>query len=687
MSTFADFAAIFAGDALEALLATSAASLLVLALRRPVRQVFGARAAYALWWLLPAALLGVLLPAQQIMPVAIELGRSGAVLASPMLLSADDTPALPYGAQLMPALVAIWLIGCMATLANLAVQQYRFRRSLGRLEPVREGLWKAQAREGLPAVIGLRTRIVLPADFDHRYAPEQQALVLAHERVHAARGDVYWNLGFALLCALQWFNPLLRIAQRAYRLDQELACDARVLALYPHRRRCYGEALLSSSSAFPAAPLGCPAFGTHPLKERITMLTRPLPSLSKVSAGFALCLALGTGFAGLAWAQQAPRVVDAEMLDIQLQLSIEGGPAHSPRVITPAGQEFGIRLEAPDGQEWAFDLTAQRPQDGQIDVSGRITRDGQLAGSPQIKLHEGVPGRIAHESPDGSGNFSLSMTINATDDVVPPVPPAPPSPPAPPAPPSAVSAPAAPAIPAAPAAPAPLPQPAPVITADPPQGENTEVAYRKLHPLRYPKDAVQQRLQGETLVDVQVLSSGVPGQMSVRRSSGSELLDRAALEALAQSQFHPAKRAGRPVESRIQVPIRFSLDEAQAEAVATAATDATTYTPPSYRRLSPPEYPASAKSFGQQGTAVLKVGIDASGNVQTVDIADSSGVAELDRAASTAVEHWTFNPASTDGTAVGSQVLVPVQFIAANGNAAPFTAPPGALDTITLRAD
>lgn len=687
MSTLTDFMTAFAGDALEVLLATSAASLLVLALRRPVRQMFGARAAYALWWLLPAALVGVLLPAQQMVPVAIELGRAGAVLVSPAPLVADDSATLPYGAQLMPALALIWLLGVLANLINLAVQQRRFRRSLGRLEPLHDGLWKAQAREGLPAVVGLRTRIVLPADFDSRYAPEQQGLVLAHERVHAARGDVYWNLGFELLRALQWFNPLLRIAQRAYRLDQELACDARVLALYPHCRRRYGEALLCSSSVFPAAPLGCPAFGTHPLKERITMLTRPLPTLGRAFTGFALSLTLGAGFAGLAWAQQAPRVVDAEMLDIQLQLSIEGGPAHSPRVIAPVGQEFGIRLDAPDGQEWAFDLTAQHAGDGQIDVSGRVTRDGQLAGSPQITLSEGVAGRIAHESPDGSGNFSLEMTINATDEVVPPTPPAPPSPPSPPAPPAALSAPAAPAVPAAPPAPpapALLPRPAPVVTADPPQGENTEVAYRKLHPLRYPKEAVQQRLQGETLVSVQVLSSGAPGQMSVLRSSGSELLDRAALESLAQSQFHPAKRAGRPVESRIQVPIRFSLDDAQAEAT---PVDATSYIPPSYRRLSPPDYPATAKSTGQQGTAVLKVGIDASGNVQTVDIADSSGVAELDRAASTAVERWTFNPASADGTAIGSQVLVPVQFIAANGNAAPFAAPPGALDTITMRAD
>jgi hypothetical protein len=51
------------------------------------------------------------------------------------------------------------------------------------------------------------------------------------------------------------------------------------------------------------------------------------------------------------------------------------------------------------------------------------------------------------------------------------------------------------------------------------------------------------------------------------------------------------------------------------------------------------------------------------------------------------VERWTFNPATSDGRAIDSQIQVPVQFIAANSDAAPFVAPPGALDTIVLRAD
>lgn len=594
-----------AHEALELSLATSAACLVVLLVRQPVRTVFGARVAYALWWLLPAAIVAVLLPAPSIAPAAIELGRASAGAGSPMALSAETTATTFDLARLWPVLATLWLAGCGIALLRMAEQQRRFRRALGKLEPLQDALWRASAKDGLPAVVGLRARIVLPADFEYRYAPQQQALVLAHERVHVRRGDVYCNFGFALLCALQWFNPLLRLAQRAYRLDQELACDACVLAMHPQSRRSYGEALLGSSSAFPAAPLGCPAFGTHPLKERITMLTRPLPSLNRRLSGLALSIALGLGFAGIAWSQQAPRPADAELLDIQLELSIEGGPVQTPRVITPTGQDFGVRLQAPDGQSWSFDLVAERVQQDQFEVSGQIRREGELTDQPSLRLREGVPGRMTLDKPDGSSVYALGLTVQSGAEIAPPPPPpAPAAPPAPPAP------------PAAPALGAPPPPPNVAQLPDPPAPPAPPKA-----PTTRPSTATPTR----------------------------------AVPAVAPAA--PSAPAAAPAAS------------------------------PSYRSLSAPEYPAEAKAAGIEGTTLLRLGIDASGRVRTIDIDVSSGHNALDGAASDAVERWTFNPATSDGRAIDSQIRVPVQFIAANSDAAPFVAPPGALDTIVLRAD
>lgn len=591
-----------AHEALELSLATSAACLVVLLVRQPVRTVFGARVAYALWWLLPAAIVAVLLPAPSIAPAAIELGRASAGAGSPMALSAETTATTFDLARLWPVLATLWLAGCGIALLRMAEQQRRFRRALGKLEPLQDALWRASAKDGLPAVVGLRARIVLPADFEYRYAPQQQALVLAHERVHVRRGDVYCNFGFALLCALQWFNPLLRLAQRAYRLDQELACDACVLAMHPQSRRSYGEALLGSSSAFPAAPLGCPAFGTHPLKERITMLTRPLPSLNRRLSGLALSIALGLGFAGIAWSQQAPRPADAELLDIQLELSIEGGPVQTPRVITPTGQDFGVRLQAPDGQSWSFDLVAERVQQDQFEVSGQIRREGELTDQPSLRLREGVPGRMTLDKPDGSSVYALGLTVQSGAEIAPPPPP--PAPAAPPAP------------PAAPALGAPPPPPNVAQLPDPPAPPAPPKA-----PTTRPSTATPTR----------------------------------AVPAVAPAA--PSAPAAAPAAS------------------------------PSYRSLSAPEYPAEAKAAGIEGTTLLRLGIDASGRVRTIDIDVSSGHSALDGAASDAVERWTFNPATSDGRAIDSQIRVPVQFIAANSDAAPFVAPPGALDTIVLRAD
>ena len=71
----------------EATLAGSAALLLVLALRRPVRARLGASAAYALWLCVPVALLAVLLPrgadVPLVLPVAWQMAPVAVVAATP----------------------------------------------------------------------------------------------------------------------------------------------------------------------------------------------------------------------------------------------------------------------------------------------------------------------------------------------------------------------------------------------------------------------------------------------------------------------------------------------------------------------------------------------------------------------------------------------------------------------------
>jgi bla regulator protein BlaR1 len=738
-------------EATEGLIASSLAAALVLLLRTPARRAFGARVAYGLWWLLPAALLSVWLPAPSVVAPAVQMASTPSVgIAAPVSITAVQASAFHWQDLLLLA----WVFGVLASIAWMLQAQRAFARALGPLQRSGDGLWRARSTHGLPAVVGLPPRIVLPADFEHRYGPEQRALVIAHERVHLRRGDVYWNFGFALLCALQWFNPLLRLAQRAFRLDQELACDARVLDQQPALRRCYAEALLGTTPHIAQAPLGCPAFGAHPLKERIKMLSKPLPSTAARVGGWLLTVSLGAGLGGLAWAQQAPRLIEGGLVDVRMQLSA-GGSTENPRVITQAGNAFAVGIDDAEGKTWKLELRALPDGDDFYRLSGEVSHAGRVVARPDQRLPAGERVNLDLAGVAAS-QLQLALSVSPSDGVPPPPPPPAPSAPNPPAPPAPVAAasemrglappapPATPAPPAPPAAPraeepavpatpatAPPPPPAPSGLAAPtppaapaapmsssalarpapgvlpraPKGDNTEVAYREMKPPSYPKEAMAQRQQGTVVVQVLVEDDGSVGEIELGRSSGFAALDRAAMEAVAGWRFHPAKREGRRVASRIEVPVSFALNASDDASTpmpegASAPTPESQETPApepdiaareiqaaSYRRLSAPEYPQAAKDAGQQGTTLLKVGLDAEGRPLTVDIVASSGSDLLDRAAANAVERWSFEPARSDGRAVASQALVPVQFVAAGAEPGVYAAPPGALDTITLRAD
>src|SRR6185503_20979525 len=97
------------------------------------------------------------------------------------------------------------------------------------------------------AVVGaLDPHVVVPSDFEARFDAEERVLVLAHEWAHLRRQDARVNALVALLQCAFWFNPLVHLAARAIRMDQELACDAAVIAQFPEARRRYAEAMLKT---------------------------------------------------------------------------------------------------------------------------------------------------------------------------------------------------------------------------------------------------------------------------------------------------------------------------------------------------------------------------------------------------------------------------------------------------------
>lgn len=75
----------------------------------------------------------------------------------------------------------------------------------------------------------------------------------------------------------------------------------------------------------------------------------------------------------------------------------------------------------------------------------------------------------------------------------------------------------------------------------------------------YPAQAKRMGWEGRVVLRVEVLANGNAGAVSVARSSGHELLDEAALEAVRRWKFVPAKRDGTAVNSSVNVPINFNL--------------------------------------------------------------------------------------------------------------------------------
>lgn len=78
-------------------------------------------------------------------------------------------------------------------------------------------------------------------------------------------------------------------------------------------------------------------------------------------------------------------------------------------------------------------------------------------------------------------------------------------------------------------------------------------------PPAYPSLARQRRQQGTVVIEVQLGRRGEQVAREVLRSSGVDSLDRAALAAVEDWRFLPYRENGRPRQSRVQLPIRFTL--------------------------------------------------------------------------------------------------------------------------------
>lgn len=302
----------------ETSLAVAVLIALVLLIRRPVARVFGARAAYALWL---APVTRLFLPDLNIIPVKevteFKYVTTDIIGALPNAAPIIETTSVDWLAFAAAIALFLWVAVAVAWVglrlgdqrrvlrlarndsipAGAALQREanRIARELGlrRLPVIR-----LNENESGPLVMGLlQPHVFLPASFETTYDARERRLALAHEFGHIARGDLGVSFAATIFQAAQWPNPLAHVATKAFRTDQEAACDAYVLA------RCGGA---NAASVYASAIMKSvrgpePAYGLslgHPLKERLMLLKNSNASLARRFLGGVGAAALIT--AGLA---------------------------------------------------------------------------------------------------------------------------------------------------------------------------------------------------------------------------------------------------------------------------------------------------------------------------------------------------------------------------------------------------
>jgi len=429
------------GWAVETIAAATLLMLLVLMLRGPVARRFGPQAAYALW-ALPA--LRMILPPIPESWRPVEFHPIGAATEPGVIMlgvPVADVPALPQGwgmADVPLLVVALWLLGAVAFVAWHIVQHNRFCARVlasGRAKGVAGGhvrMIETRHAAGPLAFGVIRRYVAMPVDFRERYDEREQALALAHELGHHARGDLLANWVALVVLGCHWFNP---VAWRAFRADQEMACDAMVLArATPQVRHAYATAIVKSAHG-QGLSAACHLHSVNELKGRLVMLSKHRvmsPATRRIAGGATLALAI-IGLGMTASGTEAAETIRAKV-ETATGVDIASVEAQAADVLAPVAAIVPAQAAtlptipaepaapAPRSEPAVPAIAATRalppqpaaparpatPPGFTTSVNGQITR--------LVRRSDGDVRKVVVQTFDGNGKL-LRQTINAVPEV------------------------------------------------------------------------------------------------------------------------------------------------------------------------------------------------------------------------------------------------------------------------------
>jgi len=460
----------------------------------------------------------------------------------------------------------------------------------------RDVLW---SRDTGPAVVGLFGSCVVLPTWVQAAGATRQELILAHEEEHQRARDVHLRFLFsALLLAFAW-NPAIWLQYRRLNLAIELDCDQRVMDRLPDHRRLYGDLLLrvgSGAGALPGVAVTALAEQQSLLERRIRQLLNKAPEIRMAQAAFLAFGAIlvigvalsvpgitGEGPVGLDGSQEAE---DAEPTAVRPSVrdDISARPVFTPYTVKPdyinaaevraalereyppllrdAGiggtvivwffidEEGVVRnevVQTTSGHQaldeaalrvapvFRFTPALNRDQAVPVWVQLPITfttgggTEGAAATAAELSDEEVAERQAAREEAlrraaevIRSRNDELGVTE------------------------AEISA-------------------APVFTPYTKKPDyNNAADVRRAMEREYPPLLRDAGIGGTAIVWFFIDEKGVVRNQTIQTSSGSEVLDEAALRVAPVFEFTPAENRGRPVPAWVQLPITFGVDRSGA---------------------------------------------------------------------------------------------------------------------------
>ena len=185
----------------------------------------------------------------------------------------------------------------------------------------------------------------------------------------------------------------------------------------------------------------------------------------------------------------------------------------------------------------------------------------------------------------------------------------------------------------------------------------------------FPPELRQLSVSGRVVVEFIVDSTGHVHQTRVLEATPAAFARTGANYFLA-AKFTPGRKDGHAVNTRMQMPFIFHLNEADStkyQPVPSMIAEAlivpleTLDQKPVATFTQRPQFPFSMRRKGIEGSAVVEFIVDAEGNVQGARAVKSSHE-DFGAASAAAVSKWKFQPGIKDGRAVNTRMQMPMAF-------------------------